>query len=199
MQLLVRLSVLSTRNDLGLGECALSSDSETSILAYASNTNEGIVEIFDCLSMRHVMTIHAHRNPICKLAISLNGALLATASRKGTIIRLFDLKTGERIGQFRRGTYPATITYLSFSHPDSSFLLAISDSITVHIFRLEEKIGAVQRNPTKSFLKNDVVGPLLSDRISDTLESSRDFSSLKLPYVSASAIGAIITGATSGR
>ncbi|OBS81124.1 hypothetical protein A6R68_20646 [Neotoma lepida] len=71
--------------------------------------------------------------------VSLNqpGTVVASASQKGTLIRLFDTQSKEKLVELRRGTDPATLYCINFSH-DSSFLCASSDKGTVHIFALKD-------------------------------------------------------------
>ena len=64
------------------------------------------------------------------------GTLLATASDKGTIIRVFSVPQAEKLYQFRRGSIPSSIYHMSFNL--SSTLLCVSSaSETVHVFRLD--------------------------------------------------------------
>jgi len=60
--------------------------------------------------------------------------MLATASDKGTVIRVFAVPSGDKLFQFRRGSYPARITSMAFNH-NSEYLVVGSDTETVHIFR----------------------------------------------------------------
>jgi autophagy-related protein 18 len=95
----------------------------------------GQVLIFDTLSLKPVNVIEAHRSPLCCIAMSYDGSLLATASETGTIIRVFAVPSGQKLYQFRRGTYHSTIYNMSFNQ-SSTFLCVSSTSDTVHIFRL---------------------------------------------------------------
>ncbi|TLD37975.1 autophagy-related protein 18 [Venturia nashicola] len=146
--------------------CALSPSSENNILAYPcplvvspSNTkkpshvppgsqashaapqNAGHVRIFDATTLESVNTIEAHQSAIGCLALNSDGTLLATASEKGTIIRVFAIPSGENLFQFRRGTLPAHIYNMSFN-ATSTLLSVSSASDTVHIFKL---VNAAQR------------------------------------------------------
>uniref|UniRef100_A0A4W3H0J5 WD repeat domain phosphoinositide-interacting protein 4 n=1 Tax=Callorhinchus milii TaxID=7868 RepID=A0A4W3H0J5_CALMI len=56
---------------------------------------------------------------------------------QGTLIRLFDTLTKEKLVELRRGTDPATLYCINFSH-DSSFLCVSSDKGTVHVFALKD-------------------------------------------------------------
>lgn len=95
----------------------------------------GEVLIFDTLSLKAINVVGAHRAPLSCIALNNEGTLLATASETGTIIRVFSVPRGDKLYQFRRGTYPSTIYSMSFNL--SSTLLCVSSTTdTVHIFRL---------------------------------------------------------------
>jgi WD40 repeat protein len=53
--------------------------------------------------------IVAHTSHLCCLATSPDGSRIATASDKGTLIRVFDTKKGTLISEFRRGMERAEI------------------------------------------------------------------------------------------
>lgn len=78
----------------------------------------------------------AHESPIAFLAIDVSGSRIATASEKGTLVRVFQVKTGRLICELRRGADKAEIFNISFSR-DSSRLCVSSDKGTVHIFNIE--------------------------------------------------------------
>ncbi|KAI6214869.1 hypothetical protein M3Y94_00318900 [Aphelenchoides besseyi] len=92
--------------------------------------------------------IRAHRHNLQTISISPNGYLLATASVKGTLVRLFDLPTMSLISEFRRGNNPAYISCITFSD-DSSFLCVGSDRPTLHVFCTKKQ----KDSQNKSFLK----------------------------------------------
>ncbi|KAG5985122.1 autophagy protein [Claviceps digitariae] len=137
--------------------CALSPSSENCFIAYPlpkpreepdnrrpihappqSNyvaPTSGEVLVFDTLSLKAVNVIEAHRSPLSCICLNNDGSLLATASETGTIIRVFSVPRGQKMYQFRRGTYPSTIYSMSFNL-SSTLLCVSSTSDTVHIFRL---------------------------------------------------------------
>ncbi|PSR79144.1 WD40-repeat-containing domain protein [Coniella lustricola] len=137
--------------------CALSPSSENCYIAYPlpkprEDTGErrpqhapplstyvpptsGDVLIFDTITLKAVNVIEAHRSPLSCIALNSEGTLLATASETGTIIRVFSVPRGQKLYQFRRGTYPSTIYSMSFNL-SSTLLCVSSTSDTVHIFRL---------------------------------------------------------------
>ncbi|SCV04947.1 LANO_0G14950g1_1 [Lachancea nothofagi CBS 11611] len=95
----------------------------------------GDVILFNMQTLQPTMVIEAHKGEIAALVLSRDGTLLATASEKGTILRVFSVETGSKVYQFRRGTYPTKIYSMCFSD-DNQFLAASSSSKTVHIFKL---------------------------------------------------------------
>ena len=58
---------------------------------------------------------------------------LATASTKGTLIRLFNTLDGSKILEVRRGADPANITDIALD-PLKQFISASSDKGTIHVF-----------------------------------------------------------------
>lgn len=94
--------------------------------------------IFDLKSLQPLAVIEAHKSALSAMCLSSDGTLLATASDKGTIVRVFNVHTGSKLYQFRRGTYPTKIFSLSFSK-NKKYVVATSSSETVHIFRLGEE------------------------------------------------------------
>ncbi len=68
--------------------------------------------------------------------MTANGSLLATASHKGTVIRVWDVSTSQNVYEFRRGVERASITCLAFSW-DDQWLSCASDKGTTHIFYCE--------------------------------------------------------------
>ncbi|KAJ9669485.1 autophagy protein [Coniosporium apollinis] len=95
----------------------------------------GEVLIFDATKMEAVNVIEAHQAPLSCIALNNEGTLLATASEKGTIIRVFSVPDAQKLFQFRRGSIPARIFSMSFN-ATSTLLCVSSGSETVHIFRL---------------------------------------------------------------
>lgn len=95
----------------------------------------GDVLLFDAIQLEAVNVVEAHKSPLSHVALNNEGTLLATASDKGTIIRVFSVPGAQKLYQFRRGTYPSRIFSMSFNLV-SSLLCISSATETVHIFRL---------------------------------------------------------------
>ncbi|KAF2188235.1 WD repeat domain phosphoinositide-interacting protein 2 [Zopfia rhizophila CBS 207.26] len=95
----------------------------------------GEVLIFDATKLEAVNVIEAHNSPLSCIALNNEGTLLATASEKGTIVRVFSIPDAQKLYQFRRGSIPTRIYSMSFN--STSTLLCVSSATdTVHIFRL---------------------------------------------------------------
>ena len=91
------------------------------------------------LSSDEKHTINAHSSAIENLCISNDGKYCASASERGTIIRMFSLETRECINEFRRGSDPTTIINIRFN----SFHICIPN--------LPNPSNKSTSKPTKSF------------------------------------------------
>ncbi|KAF8834273.1 WD40 repeat-like protein [Paxillus ammoniavirescens] len=162
--------------------CALSPNAENSYLTYPSpvpspstsaststspapNTAQqpatGDVLLFSTTTLTLTNIIRAHKSPLSALAISPSGTLLATASDKGTVIRVWSVPGAERLWQFRRGTREARIYSMSFNAVGS--LLAVSSAHdTVHIFKLGARQGSGSGSSSSSGKKDRPASPMES-------------------------------------
>ncbi|WVN86828.1 uncharacterized protein L203_102001 [Cryptococcus depauperatus CBS 7841] len=95
----------------------------------------GDVLLFDTISLTALNVIQAHKTPIAALALNSTGTILATASDKGTIVRVYSVPDAKKLWQFRRGTSNARIFSMNFNIM-STLLAVSSDSSTIHIYRL---------------------------------------------------------------
>jgi autophagy-related protein 18 len=156
-------------------------------------TGTGDVLIFDALSLQVVNIVQAHKSPVACVVTNADGTLMATASDKGTVIRVFSLPDAHKLYQFRRGSYPARIYSISFNLV-STLLCTSSDQETVHIFKLVGKdgvplhsgaedmatpMGGVHKPSYGKTIKKSVTG-YLPDMLTEIWEPSRDFANLKL-------------------
>jgi autophagy-related protein 18 len=129
------------------GLCALSSNDSNCHLAFATSTPgsdsshehacllqlltppllAGEIVIYDALNLSVLNAISAHTSAPTVCAFNPEGTLLATASAKGTVIRIFSVPSGEKLLTLRRGSYPTVIYCIAFSQ-DSSFVCASSET-----------------------------------------------------------------------
>lgn len=121
-------------NSVGL--CSLSLNCH---LAYPTSNELGNIQIFDAGSMKERLMIEAHASKVAAMNFSSTGVLLATASEKGTVIRVFCVKNAQRVMEFRRGVKRyAQIVSLNFSLCNN-FVSVSSNTETVHIFKVDQK------------------------------------------------------------
>ena len=127
------------------GVCALSSDEDSSLLALPAHTHAGAVVIHDCVNLHVVCELQCHNSPVAACALTRDGAMLATASAKGTVIRVHCLPHGTKLWSFRRGVVGANVRSLCFglestmddADPGAKLLAASSEKGTVHVWRIE--------------------------------------------------------------
>ncbi|GAX83502.1 hypothetical protein CEUSTIGMA_g10927.t1 [Chlamydomonas eustigma] len=127
------------------GLVAISSSAESTVLACLGlHTGQARIELYD---RRQTKFINAHNNGLCCLALSLEGKRLATASEKGTLVRVWNTADGQLLQELRRGADQATIYSLALSR-GSEWLAVSSHKGTVHIFSLAQSIhtGATASN-----------------------------------------------------
>ncbi|XP_054163211.1 WD repeat domain phosphoinositide-interacting protein 4-like [Oppia nitens] len=137
-----KLFTIETRdNRFGLCEVSPYISSEKQLLVFPGH-KIGSVHLLD---LNHTepgrssppINIAAHQSEIACLALNKSATLVATASLKGTLIRVFDTQRRTQVVELRRGADPALLYCIAFSH-DSDFLVVSSDKGTVHIFALRD-------------------------------------------------------------
>ncbi len=124
-------------NPLGIMGMSNDDKNEKLIIAYPINY-QGHVNIRNCINRKtskDSKIINAHESKLACLSINKDGSLLASASDKGTLIRIFTIQNGENIAVFRRGTKNVSMNYISFSL-NNVFLGCTSDGGTIHIFSI---------------------------------------------------------------
>lgn len=119
------------------GLCCLSHHANTSVLA-CPGLYRGQVRV-EHFGLKVKKLISAHDSQIACFTLTLDGLLLATASVKGTLIRIFNTMDGTRLQEVRRGADRADIYSLALS-PTVKWLAVSSDKGTIHIFRLRVRV-----------------------------------------------------------
>lgn len=118
------------------GLCALSAGNQMVLAVPGAKPGEVAIERY---SDKASTTIVAHTSTIAQLGLSADGALLATASEKGTLVRVWNVQTGQMIKELRRGADKAVIHSLAFSL-GNRMLCVSSDKGTAHIFTLPSDV-----------------------------------------------------------
>eukprot|EP00607_Mallomonas_marina_P008093 CAMPEP_0182419970 /NCGR_PEP_ID=MMETSP1167-20130531/4400_1 /TAXON_ID=2988 /ORGANISM="Mallomonas Sp, Strain CCMP3275" /LENGTH=359 /DNA_ID=CAMNT_0024595257 /DNA_START=346 /DNA_END=1425 /DNA_ORIENTATION=- len=123
----------TTPNARGL--VCLSPDAAHTVLACPGLAKGSIrVELYD---IKKATLIKAHDSELAQIALNCDGSRIASASDKGTLIRVWDSLSGEPLRELRRGMDRAEIYCLSFS-PTTSHLACSSDKGTIHVFSLSQ-------------------------------------------------------------
>jgi WD40 repeat protein len=115
------------------GLCALCSHLDHNVLA-CPGRQRGQVRV-DLYHLQKTTVIPAHESELMALALNQDGTMLATASERGTLLRVFSTHTGKLQYEFRRGAERAVIQSIAFN-PTSTFLACTSDKGTIHVFKL---------------------------------------------------------------
>lgn len=116
---------------------SLCSDPACNILAIPGLHRGSIrVELYD---ISKATIIKAHDTDLAQFCLNNDGSKLASASEKGTLLRLWDTHTGDPLREFRRGMDRAEIYSMCFD-PFTSFLACSSDKGTVHVFSLNDHV-----------------------------------------------------------
>ncbi|GAA5830627.1 hypothetical protein JCM5353_001316 [Sporobolomyces roseus] len=83
-----------------------------------------------------VCIIVAHTSALSALSVTPSGSLLATTSKQGTLVRVWDPTSSHLVKELRRGTDTAEIFGLSFRR-DGGAIAVSSDKGTVHVWDLK--------------------------------------------------------------
>lgn len=131
---------------------AVSSDPDNSVVACAGNVKGRINIVFYNPALggpsgtradvttpsvsparTKITNITAHESSLAVVSLSGDGSKVATASVKGTLIRVFDTQNGSKLFELRRGAERVDIYSISFSR-QNEWLAVSSDKGTIHVF-----------------------------------------------------------------
>jgi len=155
---------------------AESNKSHGNKISSAHASTSGNVKLIDLADTdKQPMIIPAHSSKLTCLMLNIQGTKLATASDKGTLIRIFNSQDGNLLTELRRGSQPATIYSINFS-PDSSLLVASSSHGTIHVFSADDS----SKNKTSSLVSTatamvgNLFGSSNSSNVSNMYSKSND-------------------------
>uniref|UniRef100_A0AAZ3QI09 WD repeat domain phosphoinositide-interacting protein 2 n=1 Tax=Oncorhynchus tshawytscha TaxID=74940 RepID=A0AAZ3QI09_ONCTS len=168
------------------GLCALSISNDNCYLAYPGSATIGEVQVFDTVNLRAANMIPAHDSPLAAVVFDASGTKLATASEKGTVIRVFSIPEGQKLFEFRRGVKRCvSICSLAFSM-EGLYLSASSNTETVHIFKLETQKEKPTEEPTtwggyfgKVLMASTTYLP---SQVTEMFTQGRAFATVRLPF-----------------
>lgn len=109
--------------------------SNKSFLAFPCDSEAGLVSLYDLDSFKEKLQIPAHNTVLGCLSLNDQATHLATSSLKGTVIRVFDTSSGDKLHELRRGLKTANLYSLSFTC-NGEYLCCTSDSETIHVFKV---------------------------------------------------------------
>jgi WD domain, G-beta repeat len=122
--------------------------------------------------------MEAHEGALRGLALTADGSRLATASTKGTVIRVWNVATATCLQEFRRGYERANITCLAFSW-DNAWLACTSDKGTAHVFAVETSNSSSGNGTNGNNTSNKGSGPVKTKTTESPSFSSLFFSSVR--------------------
>ncbi len=129
------------------GLVSLCADSANNVLAVPGVT-EGTIRI-ELYNISKATILKAHDTSLAQFALSFDGTKIASASEKGTLIRIWDCASGELLRELRRGMDRAEIHCIAFNFT-ATRLACTSDKGTVHIFNIFGNSGASTGSITAS-------------------------------------------------
>jgi WD40 repeat protein len=112
------------------GAGALKKVGEDTLVCHLDNL-PGCVTLQWLGSKSRRMTLVAHKNPISAIGLSVSGLRVATASTKGTLLRVFDTVSGKLIREVRMSFTCQQVTSLEFSPDDQVIGVGTSDGQVV--------------------------------------------------------------------
>nr|CAB3460363.1 unnamed protein product [Digitaria exilis] len=161
------------------GLCCLSYHVASSVLA-CPGTETGQVRVETNLGKRKAAAtrfVDAHASDLACMAMTTDGAVLATTSVKGTLVRVFSTMDGTCLQEVRRGRHQAEIYSIALS-PNLKWLAVCSDKGTLHVFSLRVFYGKKDAAGGK---KSAAAGSVMQTDTASNARSSLSFMKGVLP------------------
>ena len=175
-------SIITCQNKNGIFGICL--DSKVNIISYPTDIGKITIKNYDIKSGDNykIKEIKAHQSEIVSLVINFEGTLIASASKQGTIIRIFQINDGALIQELRRGSKSSDIYNLVFDFK-SQYIACSSSKGTIHIFNVKNNRNEVQN-------QKSIFGTIISffGIQSEYLNSEWSFSQYRIDYKGKSVI-----------
>ncbi|XP_039747621.1 WD repeat domain phosphoinositide-interacting protein 4-like isoform X1 [Pararge aegeria] len=119
--------------------CAIATDPNALQLLAAPAHRKGSLQLLDVsravkgAASSSPAVVGCHQTDLVCISLSANGAKLATASERGTIIRLWDTTTKHMLHELRRGSDYADVYCINFNW-SGSLVCCVSDKGTLHVW-----------------------------------------------------------------
>lgn len=140
-------------NEQGL--CAVNSNDENPMIVTLGE-NKGELAIWYPVTEEIITIKDAHLSNIDAIATNRDGTLIASASEKGTLIRVFCTATHKIKYELRRGTFHAKIHDICFNK-NSTRLACTSAHGTVHVFELADDVTTTKNTQSMFSSLSDYV------------------------------------------
>ena len=160
------------------GIIAISQETSNCIIAYP-DVEKGSVKVKNYINGA-TFTIKAHQSEIGCLAMNKDGSLLATASEKGTVIRIYKTGDSSLLQELRRGAEKAEIYTIAFD-PNNKYLACSSDRGTVHIFHIKSERGDGGSGKNQKSMFGKITG--FFNIKNEYLDSEWSFAQFKIPNI----------------
>ena len=85
------------------------------------------------------LVIPAHDTEVGAIAVNPDGTLIASASERGHIIKIYSTDAGEVVQELKRGNSKAEIDNILF-HPHQYILACTSSKQSIHIFEITKAV-----------------------------------------------------------
>ena len=175
-------SINTCQNKKGI--FGISLDQKSNIICYPTDIGNITIKNYDIKKGDNyeIKNIKAHQSEIVALVINFDGSLIASASKQGTIIRIYQTKDGVLIQELRRGSKSSEIYTLIFDYK-SQYIACSSNKGTIHIFNVKNEQNVVQN-------QKSIFGTITSffGIQSEYLNSEWSFSQYRLDYKGKSVI-----------
>mmetsp|Transcript_4648 Transcript_4648/g.7002 ORF Transcript_4648/g.7002 Transcript_4648/m.7002 type:complete len:344 (+) Transcript_4648:10-1041(+) len=166
-------TIHTVHNPLGLA--ALSPSHSSCYLVSPASEERGHLQIFDCFNMYMCNEVAAHKSPLAAVSINSEGTMCASASEKGTVIRVFSVPEAQKLFTFKRGMMNAQTYDLSFSL-ESDSVVSCSDTGTIHVYNLSRQVEVT--NSWGSMLRSSIYNAasyIVPSSYRDSFETSRSY------------------------